>query len=403
MAEIIEIVDKNRLSRLLYTNPVCILSIPSYGESCKPNIMTISWLSPINNHGTISLSMNRKRYTATCLQHAIRQELSPHFVLNVPVAGMESLLVKIGSVSGANVDKIRELDIKTCYPGWIPIPTHIPIIPSCQGFKHTDQKQEQDQQQNDDHDEDQDHEEEARGKCSSNKEGNGIEPVEYDTTTNTSSNSITKDTATEMSVDTATTTTDRTGKKSSRTDKGMNKGKGNKGMNKGIVREQLAEGRRRLDSRLIAVEGGGDGDGGGVLTMTTMIDSHSSSISTGDNDNRHGHGRRNDGYDVVPQGKAVADPDGDPDGEVEEGQSQSQGQGRSGSGGGGGHYLIIAQISHAYVRASHWDGAVLCPRTPDTPPLLSFLGGGRFTHMVAGSPRYPPHVPVPVPVPLSLT
>ena len=39
-------VDKMMFSRLLYTNPVCLLTT---NNGTKKNVMTISWLTPINN------------------------------------------------------------------------------------------------------------------------------------------------------------------------------------------------------------------------------------------------------------------------------------------------------------------------------------------------------------------
>lgn len=41
-----------QMSRLLYTNPVCILSSCNGGVR---NLMTISWITPIDNHGRMSL------------------------------------------------------------------------------------------------------------------------------------------------------------------------------------------------------------------------------------------------------------------------------------------------------------------------------------------------------------
>ena len=44
----IEIVDGGRLSRLLYVNPVCVLSVAGE-ESHRFNFMMITWLTCINN------------------------------------------------------------------------------------------------------------------------------------------------------------------------------------------------------------------------------------------------------------------------------------------------------------------------------------------------------------------
>ncbi|KAI9015119.1 hypothetical protein BC832DRAFT_589575 [Gaertneriomyces semiglobifer] len=97
-------VPKHLLSRLLYPNPVCLLSVvaavpeaedPDHASrQWERNVMTISWLTPIDNHHT------------------------DLFVLNVPAAGMEDLILNIGGCSGADVDKYATLNISACEPGW---------------------------------------------------------------------------------------------------------------------------------------------------------------------------------------------------------------------------------------------------------------------------------------------
>lgn len=42
-------VEKSMLSRLLYPNPVCLLAACDGEDDAKRNIMTITWLTPINN------------------------------------------------------------------------------------------------------------------------------------------------------------------------------------------------------------------------------------------------------------------------------------------------------------------------------------------------------------------
>ena len=71
------------LSRLLYPNPVCMLSTPAHMDTGGPNVMTISWLTPLNNFALILLSVNCKRHTAAKLQAC------PDFVLNIPAHGFE--------------------------------------------------------------------------------------------------------------------------------------------------------------------------------------------------------------------------------------------------------------------------------------------------------------------------
>jgi flavin reductase (DIM6/NTAB) family NADH-FMN oxidoreductase RutF len=77
--------EKEQFSRLLYPNPVCLLT--SYSkEFDKHNIMTISWLTAIDNDGRFLCSMNQKRSSAELVLK------SKQFILNVPIKGMESLV-----------------------------------------------------------------------------------------------------------------------------------------------------------------------------------------------------------------------------------------------------------------------------------------------------------------------
>eukprot|EP00741_Cyanophora_paradoxa_P018054 tig00021037_g17434.t1 len=103
--------EKTFFSRILFPNPVCLLTanVPETGER---NIMTISWLTPVNNQGGFLCSINKRRHTLKLIQARKR------FVLSVPVRGMEDLLVAIGGCTGVEVDKFREFGIPLCHPGW---------------------------------------------------------------------------------------------------------------------------------------------------------------------------------------------------------------------------------------------------------------------------------------------
>ena len=115
----VRLTDPALMSRLLYSNPVCLLTIGGGGagatEAHPRNVMVISWLTPVDNYGHIFLSMNAKRFTSHLLSHGVAE-----FVLNVPVAGMEELIKGIGKCSGRDTDKFVALGIKTCAPGWVP-------------------------------------------------------------------------------------------------------------------------------------------------------------------------------------------------------------------------------------------------------------------------------------------
>ncbi len=47
-AKVVELVDPMHLSRLLYVNPVCVLTVSSEDQSSF-NAMTITWLTCVNN------------------------------------------------------------------------------------------------------------------------------------------------------------------------------------------------------------------------------------------------------------------------------------------------------------------------------------------------------------------
>ena len=107
------------LSRPLYMNPVCLLASrrPRGGAV---NLMTISWLTAVDNDGGFACSVNQNRHTATFLA------ANPTFTLSVPVAGMEALVRRVGSTSGGRLppdaaDKPAWLGIELCRPGWQPL------------------------------------------------------------------------------------------------------------------------------------------------------------------------------------------------------------------------------------------------------------------------------------------
>lgn len=89
--EWIELNEPKHLSRLLYTNPVCFLSICT--PDCR-NVMVLSWLTATNNQGRFMFSLNRRRHSASLLSEG------SVFSLSVPVKGMESLVREVGGTSG---------------------------------------------------------------------------------------------------------------------------------------------------------------------------------------------------------------------------------------------------------------------------------------------------------------
>jgi hypothetical protein len=58
------IVERGMLSRLLYPNPVCLLL-----TSSPRNVMTITWITPVNNKGEFFFSMHQNRFTHELLRN----------------------------------------------------------------------------------------------------------------------------------------------------------------------------------------------------------------------------------------------------------------------------------------------------------------------------------------------
>lgn len=116
-------VPKHLLARLLFPNPACVLVTPNAaipasggrGEPLQPpslpsqppdaseydprafNAMTVTWLSPVDNHGHFVMSLNSGRHSAGNLRRA---GAGAAFTLSPAVAGQEPLLLALGSCSG---------------------------------------------------------------------------------------------------------------------------------------------------------------------------------------------------------------------------------------------------------------------------------------------------------------
>jgi flavin reductase (DIM6/NTAB) family NADH-FMN oxidoreductase RutF len=95
--------EPKEFSGLLYPNPVCFLCTPSDEEQdYQENVMTISWLTAINNDGCFVMSLNRRRDTSRYMEVGTGRD----FCLCVPTAGMESLVLAVGGTSGRFCSKI---------------------------------------------------------------------------------------------------------------------------------------------------------------------------------------------------------------------------------------------------------------------------------------------------------
>ena len=111
--------EKQLLSRLLYPNPVCLLSLTSGSlidaDKHFRNVMAVTWLMPVDNQANILLSLNANRFTA---EKIAAMPIGSPFVLNVPSSVQQELVLKIGQCSGRDIDKFSFLNIESCLPGW---------------------------------------------------------------------------------------------------------------------------------------------------------------------------------------------------------------------------------------------------------------------------------------------
>ncbi|KAG2373123.1 hypothetical protein C9374_012855 [Naegleria lovaniensis] len=95
----ISVVPANLLSRLLYTNPVCLLT-SSFND--QRNIMTITWLTPVDNSGHFVCSMNTGRHSASLVLPSMK------FALSVPTTALADTVLAIGGCSGSSIDKFEK-------------------------------------------------------------------------------------------------------------------------------------------------------------------------------------------------------------------------------------------------------------------------------------------------------
>mmetsp|Transcript_37716 Transcript_37716/g.43076 ORF Transcript_37716/g.43076 Transcript_37716/m.43076 type:complete len:248 (+) Transcript_37716:37-780(+) len=96
--EWIELKERD-FSRLLYTNPVVFLS--TCGQEGQKNVMVLSWLTATNNKGGFVFSINKRRHTVSLLSK------ERNFVLSVPTAEMEEIVLEVGKTSGQFGSKFK--------------------------------------------------------------------------------------------------------------------------------------------------------------------------------------------------------------------------------------------------------------------------------------------------------
>jgi flavin reductase (DIM6/NTAB) family NADH-FMN oxidoreductase RutF len=97
-------VPLNQAQRLLAPRPVCLLTARYKG---RVNAMTLAWACPVSlEPPLLALVIHPAHYTHDLLAR------SEECVLNLPGRPLAELAVKLGSVSGANEDKVKSCALR---------------------------------------------------------------------------------------------------------------------------------------------------------------------------------------------------------------------------------------------------------------------------------------------------
>ena len=129
-------VPKNLTTRCLYGNPVCsLITANDAAQEGGHNVMTISWLTAIDNHGLFFLSLNAKRHSA---RNVLRERA---FTLSVYSEAQRSTALACGASHGTGVEggKLAAIGVPLLAPGGgdagaaggLPVLAHSPAHLQC--------------------------------------------------------------------------------------------------------------------------------------------------------------------------------------------------------------------------------------------------------------------------------
>ena len=90
---------------LLMGGPVALVTTIWRGE---PNVIPISWFTPLSSDpALVGIAIEQSRYSTDLLGHA------SEFALNIPTRSLASHVEYLGSLSGADLNKLGHLGVDT--------------------------------------------------------------------------------------------------------------------------------------------------------------------------------------------------------------------------------------------------------------------------------------------------